>query len=75
MAHSAGAVEYTDCISVNRQDSTNECPAYDTKQFDGEFPAMLVFVECIAPRSTQAQSDKTWQNPISVSNRTRLKLH
>ena len=30
LAQSAGAVEYTDCIS------TNECPDNDTKQSDGE---------------------------------------
>ena len=29
-----GAVEYTDCTS-------NKCPGYDTKQSDGEVPAML----------------------------------
>ncbi len=32
IAQSAGAVEYTDC---------NECPGYDTKQSDGEVPAVL----------------------------------
>ena len=30
----AGAVEYTD-------PPRNECPGYNTKQFDGEVPAML----------------------------------
>ena len=34
LAQSAGAVEYTDCTS-------NECPRYDTKQSDGEVPAVL----------------------------------
>ena len=33
-AQSAGAVEYTDCTS-------NECPGYDTKQSNGEVPAVL----------------------------------
>ena len=33
-AQSAGAVEYTDCFSV-------EWPRYDTKQSDGEVPVML----------------------------------
>ena len=36
-----GAVEYTDCISAERQDPLNECPGYDTKQSDGEAPVML----------------------------------
>ena len=33
VAQSAGAVEYTDC--------PKECPGYDTKQSDGEVPAVL----------------------------------
>ena len=37
-AQSAGAVEYTNCISV---DPPNECLGYDAKQFDGEVPVML----------------------------------
>ena len=41
-AQSAGAVEYTDCTSAEGQDPTpNECPGYDTKQSDGEVPAVL----------------------------------
>ena len=38
MAQSAGAAKYTDCISAEGYDSPNECPGYDTKQFDGEVP-------------------------------------
>ena len=34
VAQSAGAAEYTDCIS-------NECPGYDTKQSHGEAPVIL----------------------------------
>ena len=41
VAQSAGAVEYTDCISAVGQDSPNECPIYDTKQSDGEGPLKL----------------------------------
>ena len=33
-AQSAGAVEYANCFSA-------ECPGYDTKQSDGEVPAMM----------------------------------
>ena len=40
-AQSAGAVEYTDCISTVGKDSSKECPRYDTKQSDGEVPVML----------------------------------
>ena len=36
------AVEYTDCISVERLDPTpSECPGYDTKQYDDVAPVML----------------------------------
>ena len=42
MAQLSGAVEYTDCISAEGKDSPNECPRYDTKQFDvEEAPVML----------------------------------
>ena len=42
IAQSAGAVEYTDCFSAEGWDPpTNECPGYDTKQSDGEVPAVL----------------------------------
>ena len=41
LAHLAGAVEYTDCISAKRQDSSNKCPGYDITQFDVEGPVML----------------------------------
>ena len=38
-AQSAGAVEYTDCTSAEGY-PPNECPGYDTKQSDGEVPAV-----------------------------------
>ena len=41
IAQSAGAVEYTDWTSAEEYDPTNECPAYDTKQSDGEVPVIL----------------------------------
>ena len=44
-----GTVEYTDCISAEGQDSPNECPAFDTKQFDDEVSVML---ELCGMRST-----------------------
>ena len=39
-AQLAEAVEYTDCISDEGQYVYNECPGYDTKQFDGEAPVL-----------------------------------
>ena len=41
LSQSAGAVEYTDRISAEWQDSPNECPRYNTKQSDSEAPVML----------------------------------
>ncbi len=42
IAQSAGAVEYTDCFSAEgKTPPPNGCPVYDTKQSDGEIPAML----------------------------------
>ena len=42
MAQSAGAVEYTNCISAEESDlPPNECPEYDIKQSDAEAPVML----------------------------------
>ena len=32
VTQSDGTVEYTDCIPAEGQDSSNECPRYDTKQ-------------------------------------------
>ena len=40
IAQSAGAVEYTDSTSAEPP-PTNECHGYDTKQSDGEVPAVL----------------------------------
>ena len=48
---SAGAAEYSDSISAEGQDSPNECPAYNTKQSDGEAPVML---ELWGTRSTHS---------------------
>ena len=41
----AGAIEYTNCFSAewynHPSPPRHECPGYDTKQSDGEVPAML----------------------------------
>ena len=41
VAQSTGAVEYTDWISTEGKDITNECLRYNTKQSDGEFSDIL----------------------------------
>ena len=40
LTQSVGTAQYIDCISAEGYDSSNECPGYDTKQSDGEAPAM-----------------------------------
>ena len=41
MAQSAGAAEYTDCISAEGQNFLDDYPGYDTKQSDRETLVML----------------------------------
>ena len=41
VAQLAGAIEYTDCFSAEGLHPTNECPGYDTKQYNGEVLVML----------------------------------
>ena len=42
-AQTAGAVEYIDCISTEMYNPTpNQYPGDDTKQYDGEAPAMEI---------------------------------
>ena len=71
LAQLAGAVVYTGCISIERYDSLNECPRYDTKQSDGEAPLVLEFwgmrstpFIAIDPRSILARNGSTWLGPI-----------
>ena len=66
-AQSAGAREYTDCISAKGKDSPNNCPGYDTKQSDGEVPGLLKLwgnadypLIAIAPKPTLALRGSTW---------------
>ena len=73
-AQSAGAVEYTDCFSAEEQD---ECPGYDTKQSDGEVPAMLELWGMRSTPSLPSLSDPLWlrvvapdKGPINGLNRT-----
>ena len=40
LAQSAGAAEYTDSISAEEQDSSNEYPRYDTKQSNSKASVM-----------------------------------
>ena len=40
MAHSAGALEYTDCISAEGLGTPNECSGYDTELSNGKAPVL-----------------------------------
>ena len=43
-AQLAAAVEYTDCISAEDKTlNSSKCPGYDTKQSDGEAPALEIW--------------------------------
>ena len=53
---SDGAIEYTDCISAERQDSANECHGYSIKLSDSKAPVTIV----ITPRSTLAALCAHW---------------
>ena len=37
---STWTVEYTDCFSAEELDPANQCPVYDIKKSDDEFPVM-----------------------------------
>ena len=65
LTQSAGAVEYTDCISAERYESS-ECPEYDTKQSDGEVSVMELWGMWSIP------SLPSLPGPINGSNRTKL---
>ena len=53
-AQSAGAVEYTD-----------ECPVYDTKQSDGEVPAVLELWKMRSTPSLPSLQGQLWPGVVS----------
>ena len=56
-AQSAEAVEYTDCISAEEYNSSNECPGYDIKQSDVEPPVILELWEMRSTSSLPSLPD------------------
>ena len=74
-AHLAGAVEYTNCFSAEREDSPppphNECPRYDTKS-DGELwgmrstPSLPLLPGLLWPRVT---------TPLRVLSMSQIELN
>ena len=66
LAQSAWAVEYTDCISAQGQDPPpNECPRYDTKQYDGEVPVMLEFWGMLSTPSLPLLPGSLWPGVVA----------
>ena len=74
MAQPAGVAEYTDCTSAEESDSLNECPAYDTKQFDGEALVMLVLWGMWSTSSLPLLPGSLWLRVVAPdgSNWTKL---
>ena len=62
---SGRAAEYTDCISVEGWDSSNKCPGYDTKQFDGESPVLLEFWGMQSTPSLPSLPDPLWPRVVA----------
>ena len=62
------AVEYTDCTSAEGQDPSpppSECPGYDTKQSDGEVPAVLELWRMQSTPSLPLLPDPLWPRVIA----------
>ena len=66
IAQSAGAVEYTDCTSAEGLDPPpNESPGSDTKQSDGEVPAVLELWGMRSTPSLPSLPDPLWPGVIA----------
>ena len=77
-AQSAGAVEYTVCVSAEGLHSPNECPGYDTKTISwwvSSNAGALKNGSITSLPSLQVYSGpdgSTWLGPIDGSNGTKL---
>ena len=65
LAQSVGAVEYTDGTSAEEKDPPNECPGYDTKQSDGEVPAVLELWEMRGTPSLPLLPGPLWPGVVA----------
>ena len=63
---SAGAVEYIDCISAERQGLPNECPGHDIKQSDSEAPVMLKLWGIWSIPSLPLLPDPLWPGVVAL---------
>ena len=64
-AQLAGAVEYTDCTSAEGLPPSNEYPGYDTKQSDGEVPAVLQLWEMRSTPSLPSLPGPLWPGVVA----------
>ena len=66
LAKSAGAVEYTDCISAKEYDPLpyNKCPIYDTKKSD-EAPVIVGLWEMQSTPSSPLLSGPLWPRVVA----------
>ena len=65
MAQSAGAAEYTNCISAEGYDPLlNKSLGYDTKQSDGEAPVMGMTLNNLMVRLQLLELWEMWSTPL-----------
>ena len=62
---SAEGVEYTNCTSVEEEDSSNEWPACDTKQSVGEVSVMLEIWKMQSTLSLPSFQDPLWPGVVA----------
>ena len=72
LAKSIGAVEIIECFPAERKSSPNECPDYDTKQFNGEFPVRLEILGMQSTRALQSLPGPLWY--LVVAPKTALRM-
>ena len=66
VAQSDEAVKYINYFSAKGEDSSNECPVYDTKQSDGEAPVMLELWGMHSTPSLPSLSGPLWPNVVTL---------
>ena len=66
IAHSAGAVEFTDYLSAGGYLRPKECPRYDTKLSDSEVPIMLELSGMWSTPSMSPLSGPLWLGVIAT---------
>ena len=74
IALSAGAVKYTDCISVERQYPTNEWPGYEIKPSDGKAPVVLELWEMQGTPTLPSLSGPLLPRPEKVLSMRQIEL-